>query len=86
MQHPEPAVFLAARGFETMKHLAMEKVIFCVVYLERWFRTVVIGLCLSHSNSLMMMMMMMMMMIPPDGREGSGTGGIKYQEYQKPFS
>ena len=34
-----------------------------VVYLERWFRTVVIGLCLSHSNSLMMMMMM----IPPDG-------------------
>ena len=56
-----------------------------MVYLERWFRTVVIGLCLSHSNSLMMMMMMTMM-IPPDGREGSGTGGIKYQEYQKPFS
>ena len=60
-----------------------------MVYLERWLRTV-IGLWLKYSNRMMMMMMMvmvmmMMMMIPFDGREGSGTGGINFQEYQKPF-
>ena len=29
---------------------------------------------------------MIMMMMPSDGREGSGTAGIKYQEYQTAFN